>query len=152
MAEIRVMAEGPVGAPAERVYSYIADFEKHHPRFLPPAFQNFRVESGGVGAGTEVSFDMKIGGRVRSGRMRAAEPAPGRVMTESDVNSSLVTTWTVTPEGENSRVRIETVWLGGRGIGGLMERLFAPRVLRNLYKDELKRLDRYAREQSAGGT
>jgi hypothetical protein len=30
-----------------------------------------------------------------------------------------------------------------------MERLFAPRVMRKLYVDELDRLDRYAREQAA---
>ena len=34
---------------------------------------------------------------------------------------------------------------GVGGVGGLFERLFAPRVLRRLYDDELKRLDRYAR-------
>jgi hypothetical protein len=31
------------------------------------------------------------------------------------------------------------------GVGGVFERLFAPRVLRRLYDDELERLDRYAR-------
>ena len=77
-----------------------------------------------------------------------AEPEPGRVLTESDLNSSLVTTWTVTPEGAGSRVRIETTWQGASGIGGFFERLFAPRVLRRLYADELARLDAYAREQA----
>ena len=40
------------GAPAEVVYGYLADMREHHPRFLPPAFEDFKVESGGVGAGT----------------------------------------------------------------------------------------------------
>ncbi|HEV2375294.1 MAG TPA: hypothetical protein VGS19_24440 [Streptosporangiaceae bacterium] len=35
---------------------------------------------------------------------------------------------------------------GAGGIGGLFERMFAPRVLRAIYTDELKRLDAYARE------
>jgi hypothetical protein len=35
---------------------------------------------------------------------------------------------------------------GAGGIGGLFERLFAPRVMRALYADELERLDAYARE------
>ena len=77
--------------------------------------------------------------------MRAEEPEPGRVLTESDTGSSLVTTWTVTPEGRDSRVRIETRWQGAGGVGGFFERLFAPRVLRRIYTDELERLDRYAR-------
>ncbi|GIW04434.1 MAG: hypothetical protein KatS3mg059_1054 [Thermomicrobiales bacterium] len=33
-----------------------------------------------------------------------------------------------------------------------MERLFAPRLLRRIYADELDRLDRYARERSAAGS
>jgi len=34
-------------------------------------------------------------------------------------------------------------------MGGFFERLFAPRVLRGFYADELARLDAYAREQQA---
>jgi hypothetical protein len=30
------------------------------------------------------------------------------------------------------------------GVSGFFERLFAPRVLRRIYADELERLDRYA--------
>ena len=52
MSESRVVVERVVGAPAELVYRCIADFDRHHPRFLPPAFSQFRVEEGGVGAGT----------------------------------------------------------------------------------------------------
>jgi hypothetical protein len=83
--------------------------------------------------------------------MQVAEPEPGRILTESDTNSSLVTTFTVTPEGERSRVEISTTWEGAGGIGGIFERLFAPRVMRGLYDDELARLDAYARECAAGG-
>ena len=67
------------------------------------------------------------------------------MLTESDERSSMVTTWVVTPEGPGCRVQVETRWQGVGGVGGLFERLFAPRVLRRLYDDELKRLDRYAR-------
>jgi len=44
-------------------------------------------------------------------------------------------------------VRISSAWDGAGGIGGLFERMFAPRVMRGLYADELKRLDAYARDQ-----
>jgi hypothetical protein len=81
--------------------------------------------------------------------MQVAEPEPGRVLTESDMESSLVTTFTVDPEGDRSRVRIATTWEGAGGIGGFFERTFAPRVLRRLYADELERLNRYAREQAS---
>ena len=115
MAEMRVRAEGPIAAPAEQVYRYIADYQEHHHRFLPPAFSDFQVERGGVGAGTMIRFRLSAGGRSRAYRMQVAEPAPGRVLTESDTDSSLVTTFTVTPDGDRSRVRIETAWRGRAG-------------------------------------
>jgi uncharacterized protein YndB with AHSA1/START domain len=149
MAEIRVTAERTINAPPDDVYRYIADFREHHPRFLPPAFSDFQVERGGVGAGTQTRFRVTAGGRSRAYRMRVAEPEPGRVLTESDMDSSLVTTFVVEPTGGRSRVRIETTWQGAGGIGGFFERLFAPRVLRKLYADELERLDRYATERGS---
>ena len=147
MAEVHVVTERLVGAPADRVYALIADHREHHPRFLPSNFSNFEIERGGVGAGTITTFTITAGSRSRNYRMRVDEPVPGRVMTESDTTSSLVTTWTVTPEGEHSRVRIETRWDGAPGVAGFFERLFAPPSLRRIYNDELRRLDRYAREQ-----
>jgi Polyketide cyclase / dehydrase and lipid transport len=149
MAPIDVSEERVVGAPAEAVYAYIADHREHHPRFLPDAFSDFEVEEGGVGAGTVTTFKITAGGRTREYRMKVAEPEPGRVMTETDAGSSLVTTWTVTPEGSSSRVRISTTWEGAGGIGGFFERMFAPRVMRGIYADELERLDAYARGQQA---
>ena len=133
-------------APPETVYGYIADMREHHPRFLPPAFSDFRVESGGVGAGTVTTFKVTAGGRTREYRNVVAEPEPGRTLTESDTGSSAVTTFTVSPQGTASLVRISTAWDGAGGIGGFFERTFAPRVLRGIYADELKRLDAYARE------
>jgi Polyketide cyclase / dehydrase and lipid transport len=152
MGKITVSAERTVDAPAATVYGYIADMRGHHPKFLPPSFSDFEVEAGGVGAGTVTRFKLTAGRRTREYRMRVAEPEPGRTLTEADSSSSLVTTWTVTPEGERSRVRISTTWDGAGGIGGFFERTFAPRVLRGLYADELERLNAYARGQAAGST
>jgi len=45
-------------------------------------------------------------------------------------------------------VRIESRWQGAAGVGSFFERLFALRVLRRIYADELERLDRYARRGS----
>jgi uncharacterized protein YndB with AHSA1/START domain len=147
VAKLSVSAERTVDAPVDTVYGYFADMREHHPRFLPPAFSDFRVESGGVGAGTITRFKMTAGGRTREYRMQVAEPEPGRVITESDTASSLVTTTTVSPQNGTSLVRITTTWDGAGGIGGFFERMFGPRVLRGIYADELERLDAYAREQ-----
>ncbi len=146
MARNVASAEATVDAPADTVYGYLADMRDHHPHFLPPAFSDFQVESGGVGSGTVTRFTMTAGGRTRAYRMKIAEPEPGRVLTESDMSSSAVTTFTVAPRGDASLVRISTAWDGASGIGGLFERMFAPRVLRAIYADELRRLDAYARE------
>jgi hypothetical protein len=147
MATILVSAERTVDAPADAVYGYIADMREHHPQFLPSAFSDFQVESGGVGEGTITRFTVTAGGRTRQYRMKVAEPEPGRVLTESDTGSSLVTTTTVTPQGGRSLVTISTTWQGAGGIGGFFERLFAPRAMRGIYTDELERLDSYARAQ-----
>lgn len=148
MGKVQVSAEGLVHAPAEVVYGYLADMREHHPKFLPPAFSGFEVESGGIGAGTIIRFSLTAGGRTRQLRNEVAEPVPGRVLTESDANSSAVTTFTVTPAGENCTVRIGSEWNGASGIGGFFERTFAPRVMRGIYADELTRLDAYARERA----
>jgi Polyketide cyclase / dehydrase and lipid transport len=146
MARNVVSAEATVAAPADTVYRYLADMRDHHPHFLPTAFSDFQVESGGVGAGTVTRFKLTAGGRTREYRMQVAEPEPGRVLTESDMNSTAVTTFTVAPQDGASLVRISTAWDGAGGIGGVFERMFAPRVLRAIYTDELRRLDGYARE------
>jgi len=150
MAKLHVSAERAVAAPPETVYTYFADMRQHHPHFLPPAFSDFRVEAGGVGAGTITRFKVTAGGRTREYRMLVGEPEPGRVLTESDTASSLVTTTTVAPQDGKSLVRITTTWNGAGGIGGVFERLFAPRVMRGIYADELERLNAYALEQSRG--
>jgi len=147
MGKVQASAEGLVHAPAEIVYGYIANMREHHPKFLPPAFNGFEVESGGVGAGTVVSFNLSAGGRTRRLRNEVAEPQPGRVLTESDTSSSAVTTFTVTPAGDNCSVWISSEWNGAGGIGGFFERTFAPRVMRGIYADQLSRLDAYAAEQ-----
>lgn len=143
-------AEGPVAAPPAVVYRYLSDMQNHHPHFLPPAFSDFHVVSGGIGEGTVVTFQLSAGGRRREFRQTVTEPEPGRRMVETDANSSSVTTFEVDPVdgGVSSKVRISTQWNGAQGIGGFFERMFAPRVMRRIYLDEIRRLDEYARSQA----
>jgi hypothetical protein len=147
VGEIRVSAEQVIHAPAARVYKIIADYNQHHPNILPPAFSDLRVEEGsGVGEGTVISFNMTAGGRKRHERSRITEPEPGRVLIESGIDSSVRTVFTVTPDGANSRVRFDTTWNSSSGIGGFFERLFAPRMLKSIYANELAQLDHYAQQ------
>src|ERR1700727_39948 len=146
MARILISAERSVEAPAETVYGYIADMREHHPRFLPPAFSDFQVESGGVGAGTVTRFKVTAGGRTRECQVKVAEPEPGRILTEADTGSGAVTTFTVSPQGGAALVQISSTWESQGGISGLLERMFGPRVMRAIYAEKLRRLDAYARE------
>ena len=146
MTLIRVSQIGLVNAPPGDVYRFIADYHRHHLNFLPPNFSNVIVDSGGVGAGTELSFNLRLGGQTRRSRVRIDEPHPGSVLSEIDVDTGAVTTFDVSPSGDVSRVHIETTW-EARGVRGMIERLFAPRMLQRLYIDELRRLDEYARTQ-----
>jgi Polyketide cyclase / dehydrase and lipid transport len=149
MAPLEVSSERAISAPAETVYGYIANMRDHHPNFLPPAFSDFKVESGGTGADTVLRFAVTAGGRTRHYHTVVAEPEPGRVLTESDMDSSAVTTFTVTPASEQGcSVRISIRWNGASGIGGFFERTFAPRAMRPILTDELNRLEDYARAQA----
>lgn len=149
MGTVNASAEATVNAPADKVYGLIRDFREHHPNFLPEAFSDFKVVEGGVGAGTVVTYTFTAGRRTRQYRMTVAEPTPGKVLTETDANSTLVTTFTVTPSGSDaSTVRIHTSWEGAGGIGGIFEGFFAPKALKSVYTDELRRLDEYAQKQA----
>jgi len=148
MGKVVASAERDIDAPADEVYSYLADMHQHQ-EFLPPAFSDFQVEQGGVGAGTITRFKITAGGRTRSYHMQVSEPVPGRTLVETDTDSSLVTTFTVTPRDGKSLVNITTSWDGAQGIGGFFERTFAPRAVRRLYLDELDRLNTYAAQRHA---
>jgi hypothetical protein len=147
---ITATAERHIDAPADRIYGYIRDYRVHHPRFLPREFGPLVIEAGGVGAGTKLRFTMTVGGRTTQYGVTVDEPEPGRVLTESDPSIGMVTSFTVDPAGDECVVRIETSWAAS-GIGGLMQRLFAPGMLRGIYAKELENLEKYARDELAPG-
>ncbi|MBX5450683.1 SRPBCC family protein [Thermogemmatispora sp.] len=142
MSRIIVQSEKVIPAKPEDIYAILADYKGRHPQILPANFQDYRVEQGARGEGTVISFRLRAGGRERLYRMRVSEPVRGQTLTESDLNSSLVTTWTVTPlpDGQHSQVRIATMWEGGSGLGGFFERVFAPLGLRRIYSQTLASL------------
>ena len=143
--KITASAQRHIDAPADRVYRYLADFREHHPKFLPPQFSDFEVESGGVGSGTVHRFSLTLAGRRSEYRVRVGEPEPGRVLIESDPSRLMLTTFTVDRELDGtSTVTIHTRWYAD-GIAGLVERILAPRMLRRVYRAELNLLNRYAR-------
>src|SRR6476620_11096492 len=138
-----IVAERRLAAPPELLYLCLANYRDHHrpDGFLPPAFTDFNVIRGGVGAGTEVSWTVTAGGRPRAIRATISEPEPGRTLLETA--DRVETTFTVDPDPDGALVRFETV-IDDPGIQGILTRLFAERLLRPLYEEELTSLEDYA--------
>lgn len=137
MARITAGTERRIDASVDDVRAFLTDYERR-PQILPENFRDYTVEEGGTGTGTVVTYRMKAGPRERTYRMRV-EAADDRV-TESDEESSFVTTWGLSPTDGGTLVRLESTWEGGSGIGGFFERLFAPSGLRRVYDDVLEGL------------
>ena len=144
MSRVSASAERTIPAPAEAVYALLADYHEGHPGILPPAFSDFVVLEGGVGAGTRIRFRLTLAGRAQETEGLVAEPEPGRVLTETYAGNGSVTTFTVDPMEDASQLRIETSWESRSGIAGLFERAIAPMVLRTLYREELNLIQRWA--------
>ena len=143
MSEVVATAERVVRAPVQQVLTALADYAGMRPRLLPEQFSDYRVESGGHGAGTTVHWRFAATSkRVRDQLMSVTQPGPDQLV-ETDANSSMVTTWTLYPvDAGVTTVRVRTTWTGASGVGGFFERTFAPRGLRRVYGEMLDRLDR----------
>ncbi|MDQ2808666.1 MAG: SRPBCC family protein [Chloroflexota bacterium] len=143
MSRVHAEAAAVIPAPPDMIYALLVDYVAGHPQILPPQyFRDLQVESGGRGAGTVIRLQAGAMGRMRPMRMLVAEPEPGRVLSESDTASSLVTTFTVTPVagGTQAQVRIATHWDAAAGLAGMLERLLIPSIYRRIYRAELAQL------------
>jgi hypothetical protein len=143
---VTVEGRATVRAPADRVYELIANYRTGHARIVPPKyFQNLLVEHGGRGAGTVITYDMKLLGKVRHARARVTEPEPGRVLVETVDTQNIVTTFRVEPAGDRaSNVTISTAIPARRGLAGALERVMVRALLAPVYRDELALLDSVA--------
>jgi hypothetical protein len=149
-SSVTVEARATVRAPTDRVYELIANYRAGHPRIVPPKyFQNLVVERGGRGAGTIITYEIKLLGRTRRDRARVTEPEPGRVLVETVVEQNIVTTFRVEPTGASaSNVTISTVLPTRRGLVGALERVLVRALLAPVYRDELALLSRVATSDS----
>lgn len=145
-----VKASARVNAPADVVYSIIADYRNGHPHILPKQFFEWlEVEQGGRGAGTVIRFQMRVLGQTRVLRAAVTEPEPGRVLVETDTRGEgPVTTFIVEPDESGAHVTFSTELTAAGGLLGILERLVLRRVLRRIYAAELRQLSRFAVERS----
>nr|WP_252866110.1 MULTISPECIES: SRPBCC family protein [Streptomyces] len=121
MAQVEAETERIVAADAETVFDTLADYSGTREKLLPEHFSEYEVREGGDGEGTLVHWKLQATSkRVRDCLLEVTEPSDGELV-EKDRNSSMVTTWRVTPAGEGkSRVVVHTVWQGAGGVGGLL--------------------------------
>ena len=141
MGQVYSVTERVVDAPPEQVFDALADYRNTRAGLLPPQYSEYEVREGGKGAGTVVHWKLQATEkRVRDCLFTVTEPSPGRLV-ETDANSSLVITWTVTPAGEGrSKTVVEATWTGAGGIGGFFERTFAPKGFSRIHDQVLEKL------------
>ncbi|OLT44188.1 polyketide cyclase [Saccharomonospora sp. CUA-673] len=145
MGQVTATAERTIDAPVDTVRALVADYTDTRPKILTEAYFDYAVSEGGTGAGTVASWKLQATSkRVRDVAATVTEPEPGTVV-ETDANSTMVTTWTVSESGSGSTVRIETTWQGAGGIGGFFEKTFAPGGLKKIYDGVLDNLEKVAK-------
>lgn len=138
MTLLMAAATRPVSASPEQVRAFLRDYREARPRILTDQYRDYRVEQGGTGEDTIISYTFTSPGRSREFRLRVEESDEG--LFERDERSTFVSNWTVDPTATGSSVTLEASWEGAGGIGGFFERLFAPMALRRTYAQVLDRL------------
>ncbi|AXG81190.1 SRPBCC family protein [Streptomyces paludis] len=153
MAQVEATTERVIAADAETVFDALADYENTRAKLLPGQFSEYEVREGGDGEGTLVHWRLQATSkRVRDCLLEVSEPTEGQLV-EKDRNSSMVTTWTVTPAGEGrSKAVVTTVWDGASGVGGFFERTFAPKGLGRIYDEVLAKLAAQAEAGAGAGS
>ncbi|MFD5556377.1 SRPBCC family protein [Streptomyces sp. NPDC127068] len=141
MAQVEATTERTIAANPDDVFDALADYSGMRGKLLPEHFSEYEVREGGDGRGTVVHWRLQATSkRVRDCLLDVTEPNEGELV-EKDRNSSMVTTWVVTPAGEGrARVVVTSRWQGATGIGGFFERTFAPKGLAKIYDAILARL------------
>lgn len=145
MGTVTATARRTIDAPLERVLEWLRDY---HTRagILTDNYTEFRVEAGGVGAGTIIAYHFAAGGRERDYRLTVEEEGDETSprLIERDELSSYVSEWTVTPAGAGATVTVTARWNGAGGIGGFFEGIFAPLGLRRIFDQMLGNLAAHA--------
>lgn len=152
MTRVRAQSEELIDARPTAVYAVLADYTSHHPRIMPPSqFSNLEVETGGIGAGTVFHITLRIAGKEQRLHMQVAEPEPGHVLTETNLDTGVVTMFSVVPGngGKRARTQISSEWETAGGLRGLVDRFVAPQLMGRIFTKQLHQLSEYMRSGDA---
>ncbi|MDG3009506.1 SRPBCC family protein [Rhodococcus sp. D2-41] len=139
MGQVSASSSVTVAAAPDKVLAALADYQEVRPRILTEQYLDYRVLEGGQGDGTVAQWTLQATQK-RSRDIKATVSVSGSTITETDANSTLVTTWQVAPAGAGSTVTTTTAWKGAGGIGGFFEKTFAPLGLRKIQEQVLAKL------------
>lgn len=97
MGQVEATTQREIAADPEDVFDALADYTGTRQQLLPEHFSEYEVREGGDGKGTLVHWKLQATSkRVRDCLLEVDEPTDGQLV-EKDRNSSMVTTWVVTP-------------------------------------------------------
>ncbi|WP_280362146.1 SRPBCC family protein [Nocardia wallacei] len=139
MGQVSASSSIVVPADSQRTLEAISDYETVRPRILSSHYRDYKVLEGGKGAGTIAEWTLQATEK-RSRNVHAVVSVSDSIVTERDSNSTLVTTWTVTPSGAGSLVTVRTSWKGAGGVPGFFEGIFAPLGLKKIQAEVLENL------------
>ncbi len=129
MGQISASQTTEVAASPDAVIGALADYADTRPAILPEQYRDYQVISGGNGDGTVVHWILQATSK-RQRDVKATVSVTPDTITERDENSSMVTTYQVSPAGSGSKVTTTTTWnSNASGIGGFFEKTFAPKGL-----------------------
>jgi hypothetical protein len=83
--------------------------------------------------------------------MDVTEPEPGRWLKETDRLTGVYTDFIFTPlsNGSQTTLTFTTYMPQKPGLGGLLEKWFAPSMMRRIYKQEMENITAYLQRQKA---
>jgi hypothetical protein len=140
MGQVHAATERVYQASPQQVFDALADYAVTRPKLLPAQYSEYEVRAGGTGAGTQVHWKLQATEkRVRDCLFTVTSPRP-LTLVETDANSTMVITWSVSGSGAQAKVTVEATWQGATGIGGFFERTFAPKGLNRIHDAVLARL------------
>ncbi|GGF19732.1 SRPBCC family protein [Williamsia phyllosphaerae] len=131
MAQVSATQSIDINAAPDSVLAALSDYAVVRPQILPEQYLDYQVISGTSGGGTVAQWTLQATSK-RSRNVKATVAVDGSTITENDENSTMVTTYTVSPQGNGSMVETTTSWKGAGGIGGFFEKTFAPKGLNRI--------------------
>jgi carbon monoxide dehydrogenase subunit G len=139
VAQVTASQSIVINAAPDQVLAALTDYQTVRPSILPGQYRDYAVVEGGIGAGTVAKWTLQAT-KKRSRNVNARVGVVGSTVTETDTNSSMITTYQVEPTGASSKVTTITTWQGAGGIGGFFEKTFAPKGLAAIQAEVLGNL------------